>query len=71
MTMTEVKYKSGVISTEDIPYLALTGELWGVFCEHLGENWPHYNGTALYVLTGGVFPAFKPYDLIKISDQES
>ena len=30
------------------PYLALTGELWGVFCEYLWENWPRYNGTALY-----------------------
>ena len=26
----------------------LTGELWGVFCEYLWENWPRYNGTALY-----------------------
>ena len=32
----------------DTPYLALTGELWGVYCEDLGENWPRYNGTALY-----------------------
>ena len=30
------------------PYLTLTGELWGVFCEDLVENWPRYNGTALY-----------------------
>ena len=34
--------------TADIPYLALTSELWGVYCEDLGENWPGYNGTALY-----------------------
>ena len=34
---------------KDTPYLALTGELWGVFCEDFGENWPRYNGTALYV----------------------
>ena len=26
------------------------GELWDVFCEYLWENWPRYNGTALYVL---------------------
>ena len=32
-----------------IPYLALTGELWGVYCDDLGKNWPRYNGTALYV----------------------
>ena len=35
-------------STKNNPYLALVGELWGVFCEYLWENWPHYNGTALY-----------------------
>ena len=35
-------------STKHNPYLALTGELWGVFCEHLWENLPYYNGTALY-----------------------
>ena len=32
---------------KDTPYLALTGELWGVICEYLWENWQHY-GTALY-----------------------
>ena len=26
------------------------GELWGVFCEDLGENWMRYNGTAVYFL---------------------
>ena len=46
MTVTEVKYASEVIFTIDIPYLALTGELWGAFCEDLGENWPRYKGTA-------------------------
>ena len=34
------------------PYLALTGELWGVFCEYLWENWLRYNVTALYVSLG-------------------
>ena len=29
----------------------LTGELWGVFCEDLGETWPSYNGTTLYMVT--------------------
>ena len=33
--------------TADTPYLALTGELWGVYCEDVGENRPRYNGTAL------------------------
>ena len=26
--------------TTDIPNLTLKGELWGVYCEDLGENWP-------------------------------
>ena len=34
---------------KDTSYLALTGELWGVFCKYFGENWPRYNGTALYM----------------------
>ena len=25
-----------------------TGELWGVCSGDFGENWPRYNGTALY-----------------------
>ena len=29
-------------------FLALTGELWGVFSEDFGENLSRYNGTALY-----------------------
>ena len=34
--------------SDHIPYLALTGTLWGVFSEDFGENWPRFNGTALY-----------------------
>ena len=30
------------------PYLTLTGELWGAYCEDFRENWPHYNDTVLY-----------------------
>ena len=33
----------------DTPCRALKGELWGVYCEDLGNNWPRYNGTALYI----------------------
>ena len=33
--------------TADTPHLALTGELWCVYCEDLRENWLRYNGTAL------------------------
>ena len=35
--------------TTDTPYLALTGELWGICGEDFGENRPRYNGTALYI----------------------
>ena len=40
--------KSNIKLTKDTPYLTLTGELWGVFCEDFEENWPCYNDTALY-----------------------
>ena len=30
------------------PYLALSGELWGVYYEDLGDDWTRYNDTALY-----------------------
>ena len=46
--MTETEHASEVIFSKDAPYLALTGELWGVFCDDVGENWPCYNGIALY-----------------------
>ena len=45
----EAEYQSDAGTTKDTPYLALTGELWGVFCEYLRENQPRYNGTALYM----------------------
>ena len=45
--MTMVERKSDLKLTKHTPYLALTGELWGDFCEVFGENWPYYNGTAL------------------------
>ena len=35
--MIEAKHASDAISTKDNPYLALTGQLWGVFCEDLGD----------------------------------
>ena len=41
--MTEVKYAS-----HRHPYLVLTGELCGFFCEDFGASWPRYNSTALY-----------------------
>ena len=47
ITETEAEYRSDAAPTKDTPYLALKGELWGVFCEYLWENWPRYHGTAL------------------------
>ena len=35
---------------KDTPLLALMAELWGVFCKYHGENWPRYNGIALYIV---------------------
>ena len=49
---TEAEYQSDAGFTNDTPYLALTGELWGIFCEYLWENWLCYSGTALYFQVG-------------------
>ena len=46
--MTGAELKSDLKLTTDTHYLALMGELWGVYCKDFGENWPCYNGTALY-----------------------
>ena len=47
--MTRAERKPDFKITTHTPYLALTGELWGVYRENLGENWQRYNGTALYI----------------------
>ena len=49
--MTTAERKSDFNITTDTPYLTLKDELWGVYCEHFGENWPCYNSTALYIDT--------------------
>ena len=46
--MTAAKLKSDFKLTTDTPYLALAGELWGVYHKDLGENEPRYNDSALY-----------------------
>ena len=46
--ITVAESESDVRITTVTPYLALTDELWGVYCEEFGENWPRYNGPALY-----------------------
>ena len=37
------------LNSQKTPYLYLAGELWGVYFEDLGDNWPRYNDTALYM----------------------
>ena len=49
--MTEAESNTKIKLTNDTPYLVLTGELWGVYCESLEENGQRYNGTALYEIT--------------------
>ena len=46
--ITVAKSKSDIRITTDNPYVTVTGELWGIYCEELGENGPWYNGTALH-----------------------
>ena len=46
----ETEYKSGFKYTEGTPYVALMGELWGVFCGDFGESWPRYNRIVLYLV---------------------
>ena len=41
--------KSDFRITTDSPYFALLGELWGVCCEDLKENWLCYIGIMLYI----------------------
>ena len=36
-------------TTTDTPQLALTGELWSVYFEDVGENWLRDNDTAQYM----------------------
>ena len=45
----EAEYQSDAGTTKDTPYLALAGELCGVFWDNLWSNQPRYNGTALYL----------------------
>ena len=36
--ITVTESESDIRITTDTPYLALMGELWGVYCEDFGEN---------------------------------
>ena len=45
--MTAAELIPNVKPTIATPYLALTGELWGVYQEAFEGNWPRYYGTTL------------------------
>ena len=45
---TVAKISSNFALTNDAPYLALTGRLWGVFRELIKGKRPRYIGSALY-----------------------
>ena len=48
--MAGAKHNSDFEITKDTTYLALTGELWGVFRKDFRQNKPRrYNGIALYI----------------------
>ena len=67
--MTAAERVSDFILTTDTPHLALTGELWGVYCEDLGENWQRYNATTLYVEhVQYTCPIRVPYGMIQHKD---
>ena len=55
----DITYRIAMIASErkpgfniiiDTPYLTLAGELWSDYYEDFEENWPRYNGTALYIV---------------------
>ena len=48
--MTAAQYKADIELTKATPYIALTGELYGVCRKDFGENWPHFSDTVLFVL---------------------
>ena len=48
--MTTAENRPDFELTNDTLYFTLTGELWVVYCEDLGENWPSYNDIVLYIM---------------------
>ena len=47
--MTDDEHESDFELTKDTPYFILIDELWGIYCEDLGENWICYEGIPLYI----------------------
>ena len=48
-------------STKYMPYFTLMGEQWDVFCQDLGENLLHFNGTGLQL-----FDCFDPFQICPV-----
>ena len=48
--ITVAERASDIRITTVTTYLALTGELWGVYCENIWENRLRYNRTTVYLL---------------------
>ena len=46
--MTEAEPRSDFGSTKNNTELTHKGEVWGVYCEYFGENWPYHTKIALY-----------------------
>ena len=46
--MTSAQYRCVYELIKDTPYLALTGELWSVFCEYFLDKWPQHKDVRLY-----------------------
>ena len=49
-TITMVTPRQDFLLTNDTPYTALTGEVWGVFLEFFKEKWSRYIESTLYSL---------------------
>ena len=56
--------ESDIRITTETPYLALAGELWGVFCEDFGEKWLRYNDIALQYVLLQLWQRMKPLDFV-------
>ena len=51
LAMAKTESQSDFELTKDTPYLTLTGELWGVSYDYLGNVLQRYKRAALYLLT--------------------
>ena len=55
VTLTNAPFCSDFVLTKDTPYLALTGEIWSVFCEYFSKKQPCYEGFLLYLLNVNIY----------------